>query len=166
MSECQSYLPTEEIARRYADDLCGLQLDGSFRLAGYSFDGVLGYKTACQLVDRCRQVNLVAVFDTRLSGFSRANLAGCLGIALAIVSNLTGWVLENILRAEPEGLIAGLNIHLQILAKRGSHILSSGSSMPKKPEIDDLFDVNPLPRKNVKMMESNLRSLCQYAPKH
>jgi thioesterase domain-containing protein len=165
VSESQSYLPLEEIARRYADDLCALQPEGSFRLAGYSFAGVLAYETACQLVGRGRQVKLVAVIDTGLCQDRPPTLAGSFGISLAIVRNLPSWVLENILRTEPEGFIAGLNKHLQMLGKRGSRILSSSSSMPLKPELEDLFDVNQLPPKYVKMMESNLRALREYTPK-
>jgi thioesterase domain-containing protein len=164
ISECPSYLPLEETARRYADDLCALQADGSFRLAGYSFGGVLAYETACQLVDRGRQVKLVAIIDTGLSRDRQPTLAGCFGISLAIVRNLPSWVLDNILCTEPKGFIAGLNNHLQMLGQRGSRILSSGSSMPWKPE--DFFDVNRLPPKYLKMSESNLRALREYTPKH
>jgi thioesterase domain-containing protein len=165
MSEGQSYLPLEEIARRYADDLCTLQPDGSFRLAGYSFAGVLAYETACQLVARGRPVKLVAVIDTGLSRDRPPTLAGVFGISLAIVRNMPNWVLDNILHTEPKGFIAVLNNHLQMLAKRGSRVLSSGSSMPEKPELGDLFDVSQLPPKFVKMMESNLRALHEYTPK-
>jgi thioesterase domain-containing protein len=166
MSKCQSYVPLVEIARRYADDLCALQPDGSFRLAGYSFGGVLAYETACQLVDRGRQVKLVAVIDTGVSRDRVPTLAGSFGISLAVVRNLPNWVVDNILRTEPKGFIAALNNHLQTLGKRGSRVLSSGSSMPCKPEIGDIFDVNRLPPKYVKMMESNLHALCEYTPKH
>jgi hypothetical protein len=166
VGECQSYLPLEEIARRYADDLCDLQPDGSFRLAGYSFSGVLAYELACQLVDRGRQVKLVAVIDTGLCGDRPPTLAGAFGIMLAVAINLPSWVLDNILRTEPNGFIAGLNNHLQMLGKRGSRVLSSGSTMPRKPELGDLFDVNRLPPKYAKMMEYNLRAFCEYAPKH
>jgi thioesterase domain-containing protein len=166
MSECQSYLPLEEIARRYADDLCALQPDGSFRLAGYSFAGVLAYEIACQLVDRGRQVKLVAVIDTGISRDGPPSLAGSFGISLAIARNLPSWVLDNILRTEPKGFMAGLINHLQMLGKRSSRILSSGRSMPCKPELGDFFDVNRLPQKYVKMMESNLLALCEYSPKH
>ena len=162
MSEGQSYLPLEAIARRYADDLCDLQPEGSFRLAGYSFAGVLAYETACQLVDRGRQVNLVAVIDTGISRDRPPTLAGSFGISLSIVRNLPNWILDNILRAEPKGFIAGLNKHLQTLGKRGSRVLSSGS--PVKLEIGDIFDVNRLAPEFVKMMESNLRALREYIP--
>lgn len=165
VSECQSYLPFEEIARRYADDLCALQPDGSFRLAGYCFAGVLAYETACQLVDRRRQVKLVAVIETGVSGDRPPTVASAFGISLATVRNMPNWVLDNILRAEPKGFISVLNNHLQKLAKRGNRILSSGSSKPSKSEFD-LFDVNGLPPAYVKMMELNLRALREYAPKH
>jgi thioesterase domain-containing protein len=166
MGECRSYLPLEEIARRYADGLCDRQPDGSFQLIGYSFGGVLAYETACQLVNRGRQVKLVAVIDSGLSQDHPPTLAGCFGISLAVVRNLPNWVLDNILRNEPHGFIAGVNNHLQRAAKRGKRILSSGSSVLWKPEIIDMFDVSQLPQQYVNMMEANLRALCEYTPKH
>ncbi len=165
-SEGQSYLPLEEIARRYADDLCAFQPDGSFRLAGYCFAGVLAYETACQLIARGRQVKLVAVIETGLPRDCPPTLAGAFGISLAVVRNLPNWVLDNILRTEPKGFIAGLNNHLQMFGKRCSRLFSSGSSMPGKPELGDMLDVNRLPPKYVKMMESNLRAFREYTPKH
>jgi thioesterase domain-containing protein len=165
-SECQSYLPLEELARRYADDLCALQPDGSFRLAGYSFAGVLAYEIACQLVDRGRQVKLVAVIDTGLYRDCPPTLAGVLAISLTIVRNMPNWVLDNILRIEPNGFIANVNNHLQMLAKRGSRVLSSGSSILWKPELEDFTDVSQWPQNYVKMMELNLRAAREYTPKH
>jgi thioesterase domain-containing protein len=162
----ESYLPLEEIARRHADDLCTLQPDGSFRLAGYSFAGVLAYETACQLVARGRQVKLVAVIDTGLSQNRPPTLAGSFAIALSIVKNVPNWALENILRAEPKGFIAHLNWHLQKYGRRGSRILSSGRSHPPKPDLQDVLDVNNFPAECVKVMESNLRALSEYNPKH
>jgi thioesterase domain-containing protein len=159
-------MPLDEMGRRYAEDLCALQPDGSFRLAGYCFAGVLAYETACQLVDRGRQVKLVAVIDTGPSQDHPPTLAGVFGISLAIVRNMPNWVLDNILRKQPEGFIAGLSRHLQKLEKRGRRILSSGSSSPGTPEVEDLFDVKQLPPKYVKMMESNLRALREYTPRH
>jgi thioesterase domain-containing protein len=164
VSEGQSYLTLEEIAGRYADGLCALQPDGSFRLAGYSFSGVLAYETACQLLDKGRQVKLVAVIDTGPPRDCPPTVAGVFGISLSIVRNMPNWVLDNILRTEPNGFIAGLNNHLQSLAKSGSRILSSGSLIAWKPE--DMFDVSRLPPKYVKMMESNLRALREYTPRH
>jgi thioesterase domain-containing protein len=164
ISESQSYLTLAEIARLFADALCALQPDGPFRLAGWCFAGVLAYETACQLVNRGRQVKLLAVIEAGISGDRPPTLAGVFGIALGIVRNMPDWVLDNILRTEPNGFIAGLNNHLQMLGKRGSRLLSSGSSMPWKPE--DLFDVSRLPPKYVNMIELNLRALREYAPKH
>ncbi len=166
ISECQSYLPLEKTARRFADDLCALQPDGSFRLAGFCFGGVLAYETACQLVDRGREVKLLAVIEGGLSPDHPPTLAGSFGISLAIVRNMPSWVLDNILRNEPKGFIASINNHLQMLGKRGSRALSSGSSVPWKWELEDVFDVNRLPPKYVKMLEYNVRALREYTPRH
>jgi thioesterase domain-containing protein len=110
-------------------------------------------------------VKLVAVIDSGLCKDRPPTLAGCFGISLAVVRNLPNWVLDNILRNEPNGFIAGVNNHLQRVAKRGKRMLSSGSSILWKPEIVDMFDVSRLPPKYVKMMESNLRALCEYSPR-
>ena len=108
ISEGQSYLPLEEIARRYADDLCASQPDGSFRLAGYCFAGVLAYETACQLVDRGRQVKLVAVIESGISRDCPPTLAGVFGISLAIVAicrigfSITFYVLSQGFHSRPQ----------------------------------------------------------------
>ncbi len=165
VSEYQSYLPLEEIARRYADDLCALQPDSSFRLAGYSFSGVLAYEIARQLFDRGRQVTLLAVIDTGPSKNCPPSVAGVFGIWLAIVRNMPSWAVDNIVSTEPKGFIAGLNNHLKTLGKRGCRILSSGGSAPWKADLGDMFDVSRLPPKYVKMMEWNLRAMGEYVPK-
>jgi thioesterase domain-containing protein len=165
MDGCQPYRPLEEIARHYADDLCALQPDGPFQLAGFSFGGALAYETACQLVDRGRQLKLVAIIDTGLSSERQPTLAGSLGFTLTIVRNLPNWVLDNILRTEPNGFVANLNNHLKKLANRGSRIVSPGGSISCKPELGDFFDLSLFPQKYVKMMQSNLRALREYTPK-
>jgi thioesterase domain-containing protein len=166
MSEGEAYLSLEEMARGYADDLCALHPEGSFHLAGYSFSGVLAYETACQLVERGRQVKLLGVIDTGLCRDRPPTLAGVFGISLAIARNMPSWVLDNILRTEHKGFTAVLNSHLQMLGKRGSRIFSSGTATPCKPELGDFFDVNQLPPSYVRMMESNLRAFREYTPKH
>jgi thioesterase domain-containing protein len=154
------------MARRYADDLCALQPDGSFRLAGYCFAGVLAYEIACQLVDRGRQVKLVAVIDTGPPRGRPPTLAGAFGMSLAIVRNMPNWALDNILRTEPKCYTAVLNNYLQMLGKRASRILSSGSSTPRTLKIGEFIDVNQLPPQYVRMMELNLRAFREYTPKH
>jgi thioesterase domain-containing protein len=156
----------EESARRYADDLCASQPDASFRLAGWSFGGALAYETACQLLERGRQVKLVGIIDTGLSQNSRPTLAGSLAMSLAAVRNLPNWVLDNILHSEPNGFIANLNGQFRKLAKRSSRLLSSGTSTLWKPELRDFLDVSRLPPKYVKNMELSLRALHEYSPRH
>lgn len=54
----------EETATCYLQDLLTVQPHGPFRLAGYSFGGVVAHEIACQLQDRGETVELLAMFDT------------------------------------------------------------------------------------------------------
>jgi amino acid adenylation domain-containing protein len=159
------FAPLEAIASGYVEDLCSIQPEGPFRLAGYSFAGFLAFETARQLVARGRQVKLVAILDTGPSRARNRTLASVLGNSLAFLRNLPGWVGENILRTQPRGLFPTLYQHFRALKKRGSRVLSSGGLSSLKPGLDELFDVNQLPETYREMMESNLRAAREYVPK-
>jgi amino acid adenylation domain-containing protein len=54
----------EETAAAYTRSLLAVQSGGPFRLAGYSFGGVVAHAMACQLVNMGHQVTFVGLFDT------------------------------------------------------------------------------------------------------
>ncbi|MEV4255903.1 SDR family NAD(P)-dependent oxidoreductase, partial [Spirillospora sp. NPDC049652] len=56
----------EERADRYVRHLVEAQPEGAFRLAGWSFGGVLAYETARRLREAGREVEFVALFDAGL----------------------------------------------------------------------------------------------------
>ena len=59
-----SVADVESAAARFADRLCQAYPDEqTFRLAGYSFGGLLAYETARQLEERGRRVALLAIID-------------------------------------------------------------------------------------------------------
>ncbi|MFC4909024.1 SDR family NAD(P)-dependent oxidoreductase [Actinomadura gamaensis] len=58
--------PVEERADRYVKHLVEAQPTGAFRLAGWSFGGVLAYETARRLREAGREVEFVALFDAGL----------------------------------------------------------------------------------------------------
>ncbi|WP_084337169.1 type I polyketide synthase [Actinomadura oligospora] len=58
--------PVGERAARYVRHLVEAQPEGAFRLAGWSFGGVLAYETARQLREAGRDVEFVALFDAGL----------------------------------------------------------------------------------------------------
>ncbi|TAE74611.1 MAG: non-ribosomal peptide synthetase [Verrucomicrobia bacterium] len=69
----------EETAAAYLSEILAIQAHGPFRLAGYSFGGIVAHEMACQLVGRGHQVDFLGLFDTqnpvapakRLSPFGR-----------------------------------------------------------------------------------------------
>ncbi len=54
----------EAIAARCVEDLCAFQPEGPYRLAGYSFAGMLAFEMARQLSADGREVDLAAIIDT------------------------------------------------------------------------------------------------------
>ena len=54
----------EETAASYLSQILAVQSTGPFRLAGYSFGGVVAHEIACQLIDRGHQVGFLGMFDT------------------------------------------------------------------------------------------------------
>jgi thioesterase domain-containing protein/acyl carrier protein len=54
----------EETAAAYVRSLLAFQPRGPFRLAGYSFGGVVAHAMACQLVEAGHEVDFLGLFDT------------------------------------------------------------------------------------------------------
>ncbi len=54
----------EETAAAYLKSILSMQSEGPFRLAGYSFGGVVAHEIACQLRDAGHQVEFLGMFDT------------------------------------------------------------------------------------------------------
>lgn len=54
----------EETAADYLGTILAIQSDGPFRLAGYSFGGVVAHEIACQLIDQGHEVEFLGLFDT------------------------------------------------------------------------------------------------------
>lgn len=54
----------EETAAAYVRNLLAFQQHGPFRLAGYSFGGVVAHAMACQLVEMGHEVDFLGLFDT------------------------------------------------------------------------------------------------------
>lgn len=54
----------EETASAYLGNILEIQKEGPFKLAGYSFGGVVAHEIACQLLDLGHQVEFLGMFDT------------------------------------------------------------------------------------------------------
>jgi thioesterase domain-containing protein/acyl carrier protein len=59
----------EDMAQRLLPDIRRIQPQGTYRLGGHSFGGVVAFKIAQQLIAQGHEVSLVALFDTWGKGF-------------------------------------------------------------------------------------------------
>jgi amino acid adenylation domain-containing protein len=58
----------EETAAAYVRNILTIQPEGPFRLAGYSFGGVVAHEMACQLTEQGHKVEFLGMFDTHSPG--------------------------------------------------------------------------------------------------
>ena len=71
----------EETATAYVREILALHPRGPFRLAGYSFGGVVAHEMACRLVELGHQVDFLGLFDTQnpVAPCKQLSLPGRLG---------------------------------------------------------------------------------------
>ncbi|WP_186056707.1 alpha/beta fold hydrolase [Burkholderia gladioli] len=81
----------EGLAMHYAQALVERQPEGPYRLAGWSFGGILAYEVAMQLVGRDRDIEFLAMIDANLPGSATARrIAAPLEAGLAPGAYLLG----------------------------------------------------------------------------
>lgn len=61
----------EELAGRYIAEVRKVQPAGPYRIAGYSFGGLVAYEMAAQLSERGEQIAMLAIFDTANPAYYR-----------------------------------------------------------------------------------------------
>jgi thioesterase domain-containing protein len=64
--DAEPYQTVEEMARAYADKICEVQPIGPYHVLGYSAGGLVAYEIGRTLLDRQRQVQLLALVDTAI----------------------------------------------------------------------------------------------------
>ena len=154
----------EAIAARCVEDLSAFQPEGPYRLAGYSFAGMLAFEMARQLSAEGREVDLAAVIDTGAIRVGAGASGHVLQNALGFLRNLPYWVLDDFLQTRPRDMVA--RVRRQIRAMRsGRGAVHPSSTSSRGLELEDLFDVGRASDGYRRMMQANLRAFQEYTPK-
>ncbi len=153
----------EAIAARCVEDLCAFQPEGSYRLAGYSFAGMLAFEMAQQLTAQGREVDLASIIDTGAIRIGNGPTRHFLRDAFGFLRNLPYWIIDDILQTRPRDLIARLRRQIRAMRKGRGAIYASLSS--KGQELEDLFDIGHASSNYRGLMEANLQAFQRYTPK-
>jgi amino acid adenylation domain-containing protein len=94
----------QALAEHYAEQLCALVSQESFRIAGYSFGGPLAFEVARQLEQRGRRVALLAIINAHARR-DRRTWKERLGMIPAFAANIPWWLIDDILRTRPGSLL-------------------------------------------------------------
>src|SRR5262249_14757141 len=92
--ELETFTCVEKIATNYVDLLCGFQRQGPYFIGGWSFGGLVALEMAQQLLQRGRDVGLLALFDTHISHSSHQHVDDTM-LLMLFVRDLTGSLVEN-----------------------------------------------------------------------
>jgi thioesterase domain-containing protein/acyl carrier protein len=142
----------EETAAAYVKELLAVQPDGPFRLAGYSFGGVVAHEMACQLVEQGHTVDFLGLFDTHnpTAPCKRYSLSGRLGAFWQQQDDLP---LPAKLERLRERIAEGIAVHRQV-----------------KKEVAEAMTMGPAEAhsdlRRVQVREENWRAMQVYRPRH
>ncbi|MCW1886943.1 amino acid adenylation domain-containing protein [Luteolibacter flavescens] len=141
----------EETAAAYVQELLAVHATGPFRLAGYSFGGVVAHEMACQLVDQGHTVEFLGLFDTHnpTAPNKRYSLPGRFGAFWQQQEDLPLPAKLERLRAR---IAEGISVHRQV-----------------KKEVGEAMHMGPAEAhsdlRRVQVREENWRAMQAYKPR-
>ncbi|MCW1926209.1 amino acid adenylation domain-containing protein [Luteolibacter arcticus] len=141
----------EETAAAYVKELLAVHPEGPFRLAGYSFGGVVAHEMACQLVEQGHAVEFLGLFDTHnpTAPGKRYSLPGRLGAFWQQQDDLP---LPAKLERLRERIAEGISVHRQV-----------------KKEVVEAMTMGPAEAhsdlRRVQVREENWRAMQAYKPR-
>ena len=141
----------EETAAAYVKELLEVHPEGPFRLAGYSFGGVVAHEMACQLVEKGHTVDFLGLFDTHnpTAPSKRYSLGGRLGAFWQQQDDLP---LPAKLERLRERIAEGIAVHRQV-----------------KKEVSEAMNMGPAEAhsdlRRVQVREENWRAMQAYRPR-
>ncbi len=141
----------EETARAYVSILLERQPVGPFRLAGYSFGGVVAHEMACQLMNQGHEVEFLGLFDTHnpAAEFRNYGLSERLRVFWRQNSEVPFWSrIKRVRQRFSEGLHTNRRIKEELKAAK-----SNGPAAP----FSDL--------RRVQVREENWRAMQAYLPR-
>jgi amino acid adenylation domain-containing protein len=141
----------EETAASYLRELFALQPGGPFRLAGYSFGGVVAHEMACQLVGQGHAVDFLGLFDTQnpAAPCKRYSLPGRFG---AFWQQRQDLPLPARLGRLRERIAEGLTTHRRVKEE----LAAATTQGPAEPHSD---------LRRVQVREENWRAMQAYRPR-
>ncbi|RYD54191.1 MAG: non-ribosomal peptide synthetase, partial [Verrucomicrobiaceae bacterium] len=141
----------EETAAAYIKELLAVHSSGPFRLAGYSFGGVVAHEMACQLTEQGHTVEFLGLFDTHnpTAPSKRYSLGGRLGAFWQQQDDLP---LPAKLERLRERIAEGISVHRQV-----------------KKEVAEAMNMGPAEAhsdlRRVQVREGNWRAMQAYRPR-
>jgi aspartate racemase len=141
----------EETAAAYLQGILAIQPQGPFKLAGYSFGGVVAHEIACQLQDMGHEVEFLGLFDTHNPAAPSRNYG--MGERLGVFWHQTsGSPLPERIGLLKSRILEGMHTHRKVKAE-----LRAAGTLGPAEAYSDL--------RRVQIREENWRAMQAYKPR-
>ena len=150
----------EEMADDYVRQLLQFQQSGPRGLVGYSYGGIVAYEIARKLVELGHDVSFLGLVDTG-PGMKHASLMQKIRAFPYWLQNLPPWFAD-ILRLDKQGFRSWTRMKSGSVINRLSSMFRQGEYVVN---LEDIYDIERLPKEYEAIMRKNSYLLQKYTPK-
>ncbi len=159
----QPFSDFKALAAYHVENMCAVQPEGPFNLAGYCFGATLAFEIAQQLVARGREVAFLGSIDWGPSPTYR-NGESSPSRLLSFTRNLYYWLIDDFFVTPPRELLWRARRRLKIIAEHVGIIAAPTLASPTLPGIE-LLEIENLPDEIRRMIETNFLARMTYEPR-
>lgn len=146
----------QEIASEYTKRLVALQPAGAFRLAGYSFGGMLAFEVARQLRTLGRDISFLGIIDATPGVAER----GPWGSPLRFLANVPLWLRDELSQTGLRALAQKIDHRFRRFVRRHS----SGVKRSDRARMEDAYECRGVPETLREQTEAHLTAIARYRP--
>jgi amino acid adenylation domain-containing protein len=161
----EPFADLKDMAAHHVRQMCALQPEGPYCVAGYSFGATLALEIAQHLRAQGREVALLAVIDS--GPFRRGSAKKSINARtlLAFGANLLNWLRDDLLKTSLRDTVARVRRKLQALVQSGGTGLTSLESRFSMSHLRDIVDPDNLPERYRRVIETNYQVWSRYEPR-
>ncbi len=159
----QPFSGIEALAAYHVEQMCAVEPNGPYHIAGYSFGATLALEIAHQLVARGREVGLLAAIDAGPSPWY-PNEESFPSHLWSFSRNLYYWVIEDFLVTHPREILKRAYRRLKRAAKRLHIFPGPPLDSPAMPGLE-FIDSEAIPSDFRRIIENNFQARKAYKPR-
>ena len=159
----QPFSTLETMAAHHVEQICRVQAEGPYHIAGYSFGARVALEIAQQLVSTGRDVGLLGAIDS--GPFQRDEYDWKHFSVFRFSNNMYNWVIDDLLKTHPREILGQVRLKVRASAKRLRIIPSSVPVSSPLLNLERWLDVDSLADQQRRLVQTNYLAWQSYVPR-